>query len=116
MIFISVKPFMIPGAIGRVHAANQQHGQKAKLNLPQRIAKGIGRRSAAGGDDVAHAAQAEAHADFAGERAHGPAGNAEQAHVFHVAGEPQPHLLLGELLRAAARAQHHADLALLLQR
>ena len=67
-------------------------------------------------DHVAVAAKSEAHADFAGKRSHGAAGNAEQADLLDVSAMPEPVLLLGKFLRAAARAQNHADLALFFHR
>ena len=45
-----------------------------------------------------------------------PLGMQNRLTFFTLPGEPQAHLLFGEFLRAAARAQHHADFALLLQR
>ena len=65
---------------------------------------------------MAVAAKAKAHADFAGNGAHGAAGNAEQADLLDVSGMPEPVLFFGKFLRAAAGAEDHADFALLLHR
>ena len=62
------------------------------------------------------AAAAEAHGDFARDRAHGSAWDAKQADLLDVSGVPEAVLLFGKLLRAAARAEDHADLALLVER
>ncbi len=62
------------------------------------------------------AAKAEPHADFAGDRAHGAARNAEQADLLHVSGMPKPVLFFGELLRAAAGAEDYADFPFLVHR
>ena len=100
----------------RIHATNQHHRQKSKLNLAKRVTEGVSRGRAAGGDDVAHAAQAESHTDLAGERAHRPTGDAEQADLLYLPSQPQPNLLSESTLCASARAKHHTDLTLLLQR
>ena len=86
------------------------------LNVLVGIANGVGRRRAARRDHVAIAAKSEAHADFAGQRAHGAAGDAEQADLLDVSGVPEPVLLFGKFLSATARAEDHANLALLLHR
>ena len=100
----------------RIHAAHQKHRQHARLDVLVGVADGIGRRSAARGHHVAVAAKAEAHADFAGDRAHGAAGDAEQADLLDVSAVPEPVLLFGKFLRAAAGAENHADLALFVHR
>ena len=100
----------------RIHAAHQKHRQHARLNMLVGIADGVGRRSAARRHHVAVAAKSKAHADFAGQRSHSAAGNAEQADLFYVSAVPEAVLLLGKFLRAAAGSQNHADLALLLHR
>src|SRR5579872_283102 len=61
---------------------------------------------------MAVAAEAEAHGDFARQRAHGATRNAEEAHLLDVSGVPKAVLLFGELLGSAAAAEDHADLAL----
>ncbi len=60
-------------------------------------------------------AEAEAHGDFAGNGAHSAAGDAEKAHLLDASGVPEAVLFLGELLRAAARAEDHANLPLLVE-
>src|SRR5579863_1038004 len=80
------------------------------------ITDGVGRRGAACGNHVTVTAKAEAHGDFAGDRAHSSAGNAEQTHLFYVSGMPEPVLLLGEFLRSAAGAEDHANLAFFFHR
>ncbi len=98
-----------------VDAAGEHHRQHAKLDLAEGITDRVGGRRAAGRHHVAHAPQPEVHAHLARERAHRPAGDAEEAHLFDVPRIPEPVLLFAELLRAAAGAQYDADLALLLQ-
>ena len=80
------------------------------------ITDGVSGRGAAGRHYVAVAAKSEAHADFAGKRAHCAAGNAEDAHLLHVSAVPKPILLLGKFLRAAPGAQDYANLPFLVQR
>ena len=58
---------------------------------------------AAGGDHMAVAAKSKSHADFAGNRTHRAAGDAEQAYLFDVPAMPQAVLFFGKFLRAAAR-------------
>ena len=45
-----------------------------------------------------------------------PLGMREHADFLRIAGVPQPELLFAEVLRAAAGAEHDADLALFFQR
>ena len=104
------------GSDWRIYATDQKHGLHACLNVLIGVTEGVGGRSASGGDHVAVAAKAEAHADFAGNRAHGSAGNAEQAHLLDVSGMPEPVLFFGEFLGAAAGAEDHADFAFFVHR
>ena len=96
---------------GRICAAHQHEWLHAKLNLAHGISNRISGRSAAGGDYVAEAAEAEAHAHFAGERAHGPAGNGEDAYLLDLSLVVKMVLMVGKIISAAAAAQHHADFA-----
>src|SRR5215510_2801478 len=64
---------------------------------------------------MAHAAQAKAHAHFAGKRTRCSAGDGKQAYLLDLAFVIQIVLMLGEVLRSAAGAQHDSDFALLTQ-
>src|SRR4029077_4594870 len=99
-----------------IHAARKKHGLHTGLNVLVGVADCFARRGAARGHYVAVAAAAEAHRDFARDRAHGAAGNAEQADLLDVSRVPKPVLLFGKFLRATARSQNHAYLALLVER
>ena len=79
--------------------------------MAEGVAQGVGGRGAAGGDDVAQPAEAEAHGDFAGQRADGAGGNGVDAALLQVAGVVEPVLLFGEILAAAAGADNDADAA-----
>ena len=96
---------------GRIHAAGDDGVQHAAPDVAEGVADGVGGGSAAGGDDMAQAAEAEAHGDFAGERADGAGGNGVDAALLLLAGVIEAVLLLGEILAAAAGADHDADLA-----
>src|SRR5579864_1319862 len=99
----------------RINTADQHGGLRAELYLAQRMAQRVCRRRATCGDHVAHPTQAKAHADFAGERAGSAAGDGEQAYLLDLACVVEIVLMLGEVLRAAARAKNHANLALLVE-
>ncbi len=64
---------------------------------------------------MAQAAEPEAHADLAGHGSHGAAGNGEDADLLDLALVVEMILLVGKIVGAAARAQRHADLALLVE-
>src|SRR5205807_6669017 len=55
----------------RVNAARNEHRLHACLNVLVSVTKCVSGRSAAGSDDVAISAEAEAHTDLAGNRSHG---------------------------------------------
>ena len=99
-----------------VNAAHQKHRLYAGLNVLISVANRVCRRSAARRNHVAVSAESETHADFARDRPHRSAGNAENADLFHVPAMPQPVLLFGKFLRAAARPENHANLAFFLHR
>src|SRR5262249_40590895 len=98
----------------RIYASNQKHRLHTGLNMLIGVADRISRRGTACGDYVAVSAKAKAHADFAGDRAHGPAGDTEQAGFLFLSRVPQPVLLFGKFLRAATRAENYSDLTLFL--
>ena len=107
---------MMPGVIGRIHATHQKHGQHAGLNMLVGVTDGVGGRSAARSHHVAVAAKSKTHADFAGQRSHGAAWNAEKADLLDVSAMPEPVLLFGKFLGAAPGPENHANLTLLLHR
>src|SRR5438445_13604472 len=92
----------------RIYATDQEHGLHSGVHVLVGITEGVRGGSAAGGDYVAVPSKSEAHTDFTRDRAHGSARNAEQADLLDMPGMPEPVLFLGELLRAAARAQDYA--------
>ena len=93
----------------RIHAARHHRVQHARLNMAERVADGVGGRGAARGDDVAQAAKAEPHGDFAGQRADGAGGDGVHAALLDEAGVEEAVLLFREILAAAAGADDHAD-------
>ncbi len=95
--------------MGESTPPHQHPGQRAALDSAAGVANSVGRRRAAGRDDVAHAAKSEAHGDFAGQRSDGGGGDSINAALFLVAAVVEPVLLFGELLRAAAGTDNHAD-------
>ena len=101
---------------GRVDAAGDHHVDHAGANVAVGVADGVGRGGAAGGEDVAEAAEAEAHRDFAGQRADGAGGDHVHAALPFLAGVIEAVLLLGKFLAASAGAQDDADLAELVAR
>src|SRR5207302_3105538 len=104
------------GRDGRIHTAHQEHRLHASLNVLVGVTDGVSGRGAAGSDYVAVPAKAEAHADFAGKRAHCAAGNAEDTDLLYVSAVPEPILFLGKFLRAAPGTEDHANLPFLVQR
>ena len=65
---------------------------------------------------MAQPAESEAHGNFAGQRADGAGGDRIYAALLQVPGIVELILVLGEILAAAARADHHADSAQLVAR
>ncbi len=110
MMRMSWKPRRISGAMGESTPPAIMVFSTPRLDVPEGVAQGVGGRSAAGGDDVAQPAESEPHGNFAGQRADGAGGNGVHAALLQVAGVVEAVLLFGEILAAAARAHHHADL------
>src|SRR5215472_5471862 len=100
---------------GSIHAAHQHGRVGSEPDLPGRVGYGVGRGRTAGGDHMAEAAKAKAHAHLARHGAHGAAGDGEQAYLFDLARVVKMVLEFGKLLRASARSQNHPDLALLVK-
>src|SRR5690348_8043376 len=61
-----------------IDPSGEQHRQSSELDLPKGVAKRVCRRSTAGREYMAEAAEAEAHTHFAGQCSHGAARDAEQ--------------------------------------
>src|SRR5580700_9118628 len=95
------------GSDWRIHAADQKHRLHAGLNVLIGVAECVRGGCTAGGDHMTVASKAEAHTDFAGDRAHGSARNAEEADLLDVSGMPEPVLFFGEFLCATACAKDH---------
>src|SRR5947208_16859683 len=95
----------------RICAPYQHERLDAQLNLAHGVGHRVSGRGATGGDYVAEAAEAETHAHFAGEHAHGPAGDGEDAYLLDLSLIIKMVLMVGKVISAAAAAQHHADFA-----
>src|SRR5208283_2531807 len=96
---------------GGIHAAGDDGVEHTAADVAEGVAHGVGGGRAAVGDDVAQAAETEPHRHFAGERADGPRGNRVHAALFQMAGVKEAVLLFGEILAAAAGADHDTDAA-----
>src|SRR5206468_12013999 len=97
----------------RIYATAQDHGNHTGLYLAKGVPERVSGGCAAGGHNVAHAAQSEMHTYFAREGSHGAAGNAEQTHAFYLALKVEAVLLLAEIKCASPSAENDAYLLLL---
>ena len=100
----------------RIHSPGNKYRLHARLNVLIRITDRVSRRSAARGHHMTVAAETKLHADLAGNRPHGAAGDAKNADLLFFPAVPQAIHLFGEFLRAAAGAQNYSDFALLVDR
>src|SRR5215469_15996682 len=99
-----------------VYPSNKKHRLNARLDMLVGEPKRVARRRTARRDHVAVSTETKAHGDFAGDRPHGSARNAEQADLLDMTGVPEPILLLRKLLRSPSGAENHTDLPLLFER
>src|SRR5581483_8187799 len=95
----------------RIHAARDHRVQDSSLNIAKRVSDGVGRRGAAGRNDVAQTAKSKPHRNFTGQRPNGTGGNRINAALLLLTGVVEPVLLFGEILAAAAGTDNHADAA-----
>src|ERR1700761_3120595 len=96
---------------GRIDAPRHHRLHDAHLDVPEGVTQRVGGGRTASRNDVAHAAQAETHGDFAGKRANSASRNGVDAALLLVAVVVEAVLLFGEILAAAARANDYADFA-----
>ncbi len=115
-IFIRMKPFTMPKAIGASAPPDRTMSARPRLDQAHRIAQCVGRRSTSGGDDLARPAQPEPYAQVTGKCSHDSGGHAEQAHVPVVLMEEQAVLLLGKFLRSTPRTDNHCETTALFER
>src|SRR6185312_3474314 len=99
---------------GGIGAAADHGVNGSGLYLLAGIAEGVGGGGAAGGNEVAEAAQTEAHGDLAGQGAVGGRGDGVDAAAAVAAGVVEGELPFDELQRSATGPDEHTDAAPLL--